>query len=104
MTRLTSHGRRGRLGLRFLHGGAPSTDCLSTDHFFVMFFDDYFLLRSDAKLRDAVYAQGQFSCDVELTKKRKPQFPTSGSLRFICCRERRAGIVALLGVFSNGFF
>ena len=28
MTRLTSHGRRGRLGLRFLHGGAPSTDCL----------------------------------------------------------------------------
>jgi hypothetical protein len=30
MTRLTSHGRRGRLGLRFLHGGAPSTDCLNT--------------------------------------------------------------------------
>ena len=25
MTRRTSHGRRGRLGLRFLHGGAPST-------------------------------------------------------------------------------
>ena len=30
MTRLTGHGRRGRLGLRFLHGGAPSTDCLNT--------------------------------------------------------------------------
>ena len=40
MTRLTSHGRRGRLGLRFLRRGAPSTDCLNHQTTFCVFFDD----------------------------------------------------------------
>ena len=39
MTRVTSHGRRGLLGLRFLHGGAPSTG-LSEQTTDIMFFDD----------------------------------------------------------------
>ena len=40
MIKLTSHGRRGGLGLRFLHGGAPSTKLFAKTTTFIMFFDD----------------------------------------------------------------
>ena len=35
-------------------------------HAHMYMYVNYFLLRSDAKLRDAVYAQGQVSCDVDV--------------------------------------
>ena len=40
MTRLTGHGRRGRLGIRFLHLGAPSTDLSEQPTFIMLFVDD----------------------------------------------------------------
>ena len=45
----------------------PASNCNSL----YMYTEDYSVLRSDAKLRGAVYAQGQFSCDMRLAQKNK---------------------------------